>query len=303
MSYQLQTNRFALDYTPETSALTVTVAGSPVVWSWANDPFIVLSNGKSLPFSNAACESHEFATGVDRGVRATYSGFTDGEGNTYPFVVTTTVSINPDTGFLKAEARVDGDGTGELSVLAYPPRMKFDAPEGHGYTVLPRMQGTIIPAGHPEKMDDGIVFERGAYIPVYGQIQDGCGYAAIYDTPYDARYSVVGEEIQPYFVTSLGLMRYARALLYSFFTEGDFNTMAKTLRQNEYLRKDFISNVSHEIKTPLTCISGAAEALEETNNPENRAKLTVMLKKHTERLNNLVKDILNLARLEKSPKK
>jgi hypothetical protein len=77
MSYQLQTNRFALDYTPETSALTVTVAGRPVVWSWANDPFIVLSNGKSLPFSNAACESHEFATGVDRGVRATYSGFTE----------------------------------------------------------------------------------------------------------------------------------------------------------------------------------------------------------------------------------
>ena len=75
------------------------------------------------------------------------------------------------------------------------------------------------------------------------------------------------------------------------------------LRKLESFRADFIANVSHEIKTPLTCISGAAEALEETNNPENRAKLTAMLKKHSERLNNLVKDILNLARLEKSPRK
>ena len=75
------------------------------------------------------------------------------------------------------------------------------------------------------------------------------------------------------------------------------------LRKLESFRADFIANVSHEIKTPLTCISGAAEALEETGDPEDRAKLTVMLKKHTERLNNLVKDILNLARLEKSPRK
>lgn len=74
------------------------------------------------------------------------------------------------------------------------------------------------------------------------------------------------------------------------------------LRKLESFRADFIANVSHEIKTPLTCIAGAAEALEESNNPENRAKLTAMLKKHTERLNNLVKDILHLSRLEKAPR-
>ena len=75
------------------------------------------------------------------------------------------------------------------------------------------------------------------------------------------------------------------------------------LRKLESFRADFIANVSHEIKTPLTCISGAAEALEENTNPETRAKLTTMLKKHTERLNNLVKDILNLSRLEKHGRK
>ncbi len=283
MSYQLQTNRFALDYTPETSALTVTVAGSPVIWSWANDPFIVLSDGKSLSFSNAACESREFATGVDRGVRATYRGFTDGEGTVYPYVVETRISVNPDTGFLKAEARLEGDGTGDIAALAYPPRMKFDAPEGHGYTVLPRMQGAILPAGHSYKLKDGLVFERDAYIPVYGQVNEGCTYAAIIDTPFDARYSVVGDEIQPWFVPSLGQMRYARGLLYAFFAEGDFNTIAKTYRAYLTERGELVTlkekivrnpNVEYLLGCPIvhTCAAvhiHPASHFYDPENPEN----------------------------------
>lgn len=230
MDYRLCTQQIDLTYSPEASALTVLVAGSGVTWSWTGDPFLVLAGGKTLTFSSATCESLTYNTGVSQGVRAVYSAFTDGEGNSYPYIVETCVSVDPDTGFLKAEARVDGDAPGEIAALAYPPRMKFDAPKGHGYTVLPRMQGTILPAGHTYKFRDGLIYERDAYIPVYGQIKDGCGYAAIYDTPFDGRYSVVGEEIQPYFAPSLGIMRYARAMLYSFFAEGDFNTIAKIYR-------------------------------------------------------------------------
>ena len=230
MQYSMETAKLRLEYTPETSSLAVCVSGSETVWSWANDPFLVLSDGKSLSFSAARCESRPFSTGVDRGVRATYTGFSDGEGTMYPLVVETCVSLNPDTGFLKAEARVEGDGAGEIAALAFPPRMRFDVPAGQGYTVLPRMQGTILPAGHGYTIKDGIVFERDAYIPVYGQIRGGGGYAAIIDTPFDARYSVVGDEIQPWFVPSLGQIRYARAVCYSFFAEGDFNTVAKIYR-------------------------------------------------------------------------
>jgi len=229
MRYLMEAKHIKLDYTPETSALTVTVAGSEQTWSWANQPFLCLPD-KALSFADARCESFEYNTGVSRGMRAVYSDFKDGAGNTYPYTVETCLSMDITTGDVKAEARVDGDGKGEILALAYPPRVKFDVPEGHGYTVLPRMQGTLIPAGHPEKLKDGIVFERDAYIPVYGQIKDGCGYAAIFDTPYDARYSVIGEEIQPYFAPSLGTMRYARAVLYAFFPEGDYNTVAKIYR-------------------------------------------------------------------------
>ncbi|MBE6559469.1 MAG: hypothetical protein E7661_10775 [Ruminococcaceae bacterium] len=229
MRYCIEIEHFKLDYTPETSAFTVTLTGQEVVWKWANDPFLVVG-GKSLAFSTAKCESRVHDTGVSRGVRAIFTEFKDEDGHIYPYTVETYVSIDTSTGYIKAEAHVTGDQRGEISTMAYPPRMKFDAPEGHGYTVLPRMQGTLIPAGHPEKLKDGLVFERDAYIPVYGQIKDGYGYTAIFDTPYDARYSVVGEEIQPYFVPSLGTMRYPRAMLYDFFAEGDFNTVAKTYR-------------------------------------------------------------------------
>ena len=152
MRYLMESKHVKLDYTPETSALTVTVTGSEQTWSWANQPFLGLPD-KGLSFADARCESFEYNTGVSRGVRAVYSDFKDGAGNTYPYTVETCLSIDITTGDVKAEARVDGDGMGELLSLAYPPRVKFDVPEGHGYTVLPRMQGALIPAGHPEKMN------------------------------------------------------------------------------------------------------------------------------------------------------
>ena len=43
----------------------------------------------------------------------------------------------------------------------------------------------------------------------------------------------------------------------------NFNRMAKELQGNEYLKKDFISNVSHEFKTPLSVIRGYAKLLNE----------------------------------------
>ena len=241
MSELISAHGLTLDYAPETCSLTVTVAGSPVSWSWSSHPFLVPADGRSLDFVAAHCESRPFQSGVADGVRAVYSDFADSEGKRYPYTVETCVSVDRSTGAVKVEARVTGDGPGELAALAYPPRMEFHPPEGHGYTVLPRMQGTILPAGHNYKLDDGIVFERAAYIPVYGQILDGCGYAAIYDTPYDARYSVVGEEIQPYFAPSLGQMRYTRSMTYAFFPEGDFNTVAKLYRAYLSERGELVS--------------------------------------------------------------
>jgi len=72
------------------------------------------------------------------------------------------------------------------------------------------------------------------------------------------------------------------------------------IRKLETVRRDFIANVSHELKTPLTSIKGFVEtllggALEDREN--NRQFLEIIIE-HTGRLDNLVNDLLSLSHLE-----
>src|SRR4030042_1621065 len=72
------------------------------------------------------------------------------------------------------------------------------------------------------------------------------------------------------------------------------------LRQLEDMRKDFVANVSHEIKTPITAIKGFAETLLEgaLEDKENAHKFLETIRNHSERLNSLVSDLLTLSRIE-----
>lgn len=69
----------------------------------------------------------------------------------------------------------------------------------------------------------------------------------------------------------------------------------------ESFRSDFIANVSHELKTPLTSIFGAAEILKDpqTINDTQLRQLTGIIYEQSGRLNALVSDILSLAALER----
>jgi two-component system, OmpR family, phosphate regulon sensor histidine kinase PhoR len=72
------------------------------------------------------------------------------------------------------------------------------------------------------------------------------------------------------------------------------------LRKLEEVRKDFVANVSHEIKTPITAIKGFAETLLDgaLDDRENARKFLETIKNHSERLNSLVSDLLTLSRIE-----
>lgn len=72
------------------------------------------------------------------------------------------------------------------------------------------------------------------------------------------------------------------------------------LKLLEQIRTDFVANVSHEIKTPLTAIKGFSETLLDgaINDKENAVKFLQMIRNHSERLNNLVDDLLTLSRIE-----
>ncbi len=75
----------------------------------------------------------------------------------------------------------------------------------------------------------------------------------------------------------------------------------ETVRRQEQFRRDFVSNVSHEIKTPLTGILAAIQMLDDGgwNNPAYLSKCRDVLDKQARRLQALVRDVLSLAELER----
>ena len=79
----------------------------------------------------------------------------------------------------------------------------------------------------------------------------------------------------------------------------NFNKMTKELKGIEYLRKDFISSVSHEFKTPIASIQGFAKLLQNNDlTEEERQEYTQIIIEETTRMSKLSSNILNLSRLE-----
>ena len=72
----------------------------------------------------------------------------------------------------------------------------------------------------------------------------------------------------------------------------------RELARLERYRREFVADVSHEIKTPLTGIIGAAEMIGEADD-SSRPRLAAMIAKESKRLNALVQQILDLARLDR----
>jgi two-component system, OmpR family, phosphate regulon sensor histidine kinase PhoR len=72
------------------------------------------------------------------------------------------------------------------------------------------------------------------------------------------------------------------------------------LRRLERVRQDFVANVSHEFKTPLTAIQGFAETLlgGAIDDPTNNRRFLEIIRDHAARLASLTNDLLKLARIE-----
>ena len=78
-----------------------------------------------------------------------------------------------------------------------------------------------------------------------------------------------------------------------------FNKMTAELRSMEMLQKDFISNVSHEFKTPISSIRGFAEMIRSGRlSDEERQEYADIIASEAERLSKLTSNILKLSKLE-----
>jgi signal transduction histidine kinase len=72
-----------------------------------------------------------------------------------------------------------------------------------------------------------------------------------------------------------------------------------TRRRLETIRRDFVANVSHELKTPLTVIGGFAETLHDLDlPPEDRQRFLATIESNTRRMQRIVDDLLDLSRYE-----
>jgi two-component system, OmpR family, phosphate regulon sensor histidine kinase PhoR len=72
------------------------------------------------------------------------------------------------------------------------------------------------------------------------------------------------------------------------------------IRQLETMRRDFVANVSHELKTPLSSIKAYSETLRmgAIDDPQVRTKFVERIEEQTKRLNDLIMDLIQLARIE-----
>lgn len=77
------------------------------------------------------------------------------------------------------------------------------------------------------------------------------------------------------------------------------------LRRLENIRRDFVANVSHEIKTPITTIKGFVETLRDgrAKDPRDAKRFLETMGRHVDRLQAIVEDLLTLARVEQGVEK
>lgn len=80
----------------------------------------------------------------------------------------------------------------------------------------------------------------------------------------------------------------------------DFNQMAQQVRDTQQSQRDFLANVTHELKTPLTSIQGFAQAIQDgaASEPEAVRKSAAIIHDEAARMNRLVMNLLELARIE-----
>jgi two-component system phosphate regulon sensor histidine kinase PhoR len=129
------------------------------------------------------------------------------------------------------------------------------------------------------------VMARGISRPIR-QMQEVAG--AIAGGRFDKKAIVKGEDELAELARSLNAM------------SDELEQKIEQLRYLDKVRTDFVANVSHELKTPLTSIRGFVETLEDgaIDDRDNARRFLAIIKKHTQRLGSIIDDLLRLSELE-----
>ena len=215
-----------------------------LLWEINKKPYIRRADGVDEEFP-APSYAEPFHSGTGDILKIVYTGFSDPD-----IVATAHAGVDRSTGDVVFSVNIEGDKKGFIGYTVYPGAFGLNAAPGHGYTVLSRMQGTVIPAGQPVVVETGLVFQRDAYMPIFGQVRDGSGYTAIFETPFDAKYIPDNDDICPAWLTTLGVMGYTRKMRYCFREKCDHNVIAKCYRQYVKERGGLVTLAEKEVRNP-----------------------------------------------------
>lgn len=241
-------NNVTLTGDPAAQRYSVEIGGS--VWTMTDKPYVQFADGKReefpAPVSEKCCD-----TGTSQCIQAMYTGFAGRK-----LIIRTRAEVEMFTDDIYFTLLVEGDEKCEISFISFPAPFDFGPAYGdcgelteanlpRSYTVLPRMQGVLVPAGAPIKIGDGMadgrIFQRDGYMPMFGQVRENTGYLAVYDTPFDVRYELRGEKTAPLWDTSLGYMAYPRRMRYRFMTDCDYNDIAHAYREHVRQRGQLVT--------------------------------------------------------------
>jgi len=124
--------------------------------------------------------------------------------------------------------------------------------------------------------------------------------------PAFVQYIVRQNYRDPIRLTNMGLLE-EYTLDVQIFPYGDKQKLilsqdVSQIEKTDAMRRDFVANVSHELKTPLTVLAGFLETVQELNpSPEDRDRYLQLMNIQTGRMKTLVDDLLTLAKLEGNP--
>ncbi|MCL2389629.1 MAG: HAMP domain-containing protein, partial [Elusimicrobia bacterium] len=129
--------------------------------------------------------------------------------------------------------------------------------------------------------------------PFYWQVVTGKQFSVHMSAAGAAGAQFVLEHLQKHYLCTIAPVQLSNSFVSVFH---DISGM----KNLENFKKDLISNVSHELKTPLSSIKAYAEFLETETDPEQIKNFSAVISRNTARLSNIVNDLLTLSELEHS---
>ena len=162
----------ALTLTGDPTACTYAVEIAGQTWTMTERPYVRFADGTVVPFPAPESEG-PCRTGTTEGIAAVYTDFGD-----HKITVRTKAEIEAITDDVYFTVQVEGDEKCEIDRVSFPAPFDFGAAYGdrpdntaanlpESYTVLSRMQGTLVPAGTQIRISGGQIMERDGYMPIY----------------------------------------------------------------------------------------------------------------------------------------